>query len=112
MSDKPGTKGTFFKRQELASAVAEKTGLARAKAVAAVDAVLETISEHLKNGEEVRLVGFGAFTVSKRKAGKGRDPRSGAEIDIPEGKSVRFRAGKGLRDSVAGKAPAAGASDE
>jgi DNA-binding protein HU-beta len=103
MSDKPEKKDGFFKRQELATAVGEKTGLARAKAVAAVDAVFEIIAERMRENQEVRLVGFGAFMVSKRKAGKGRDPRSGNEIDIPEGKSVRFRAGKSLRDAVAGK---------
>jgi DNA-binding protein HU-beta len=93
-----------FKRQELATAVAEKIGLPRTKASGAVDAVLEVIAEQLKSGQEVRLVGFGVFVVGERKAGKGRDPRTGAEIDIPAAKSVRFRASKTLRDSIAGKA--------
>jgi DNA-binding protein HU-beta len=111
MSDKPEKKDSFFKRQDLAGAVVEKTGLPRAKAVAAVDAVLEIIGEHLKLGQEVRLVGFGAFMVSKRKAGKGRDPRTGSEINIPEGKSVRFRPGKALRDAVSGKVAAVESED-
>ncbi len=92
-----------FKRGELAAVVADKTGLPRVKAIAAVEAVFDTISDRLRGGQEVRLVGFGAFVVADRKAAKGRDPRTGAEIDIPEGRSVRFRAGKGLRDNVAGK---------
>ncbi len=90
----------IFNRQELVTQVAEKTGLPRAKAAAAVLAIIECTSSALKEGKEVRLIGFGAFQVSERKAGKGRDPRSGAEIDIPESKSVRFRAGKVLRELV------------
>jgi DNA-binding protein HU-beta len=111
MTDKPEKKDSFFKRQELAAAVTEKTGLPRAKATAAVDAVLEIIADRLRQDQEVRLVGFGAFMVSTRKAGKGRNPRTGLEIDIPEGKSVRFRPGKGLRDAVAGKAGAGESED-
>ncbi len=101
--DKSEKDDKFFKRGELAAAVAEKTGLARAKAVGAVEAVFDCIGERLAAGQEVRLVGFGAFVVADRKAGKGRDPRTGAEIDIPESKSVRFRAGKSLKQGVAGK---------
>ncbi len=108
MSDKPDKKDKFFKRPELAAAVVEKTGLPRAKATAAVDAVFEIIADKLKEAKEVRLVGFGAFVLSDRKAGKGRDPRTGAEIDIPESKSVRFRAGKALREAVSGKGGGSG----
>ena len=92
-----------FKRNELVAVVADKIGLPRTKATSAVDAVLEAIAHQLKAGQEVRLVGFGAFVVGERKAGKGRDPRTGAEIDIPAAKSVRFRASKALRESVGGK---------
>ena len=109
MDEKPARKkknDSVFKRQELAGALVEKTGLPRAKAVAAVDAMLETITERLKEAQEVRLVGFGAFALSKRKAGKGRDPRTGSEIDIAEATSVRFRPSKTLRQAVAGKEPA------
>jgi DNA-binding protein HU-beta len=52
---------------------------------------------------EVRFGGFGSFAVTERKAGKGRDPRTGVEIDIPASKTVRFRASKGLRDTISGK---------
>ncbi len=106
-------KQSVFKRQELAGSLVEKTGLPRAKAVAAVDAVLETITEKLKEAHEIRLVGFGAFVLSKRKAGKGRDPRTGSEIDIAEATSVRFRPSKMLREAVSGKAaPAPGVPAE
>jgi len=93
----------IFKRHDLVAVVAEKIALPRTKATGAVDAVLEAITSQLKAGQEVRLVGFGAFVVGERKAGKGRDPRTGAEIDIPAAKSVRFRASKALRESVSGK---------
>jgi len=99
--EKAAESDKVFNRQALISAVAEKTGLPRAKALTALEAVFETISTSLKAGHEVRVLGFGAFTVSERKAGKGRDPRSGAEIDIAASKSVRFRAGKQLRALVA-----------
>ena len=102
-------KESGFKRADLANALIEKTGLPRAKAMTAVDAVLESITEQLKEAKEVRLVGFGAFVLSKRKAGKGRDPRTGSEIDIAEATSVRFRPSKALRDAVSGK-PSAPAS--
>jgi DNA-binding protein HU-beta len=90
----------LFNRQKLIGAVADKTGLPRAKALSAVEAVFELMSHSLKDGKEVRVLGFGAFAVSERKAGKGRDPRTGAEIDVPRSKSVRFRASKTLRELV------------
>lgn len=93
--------GKFFKMNDLVAALAEKTGLARPKARATVDAMLETIEASLKSGHQVRLAGFGTFVVSERKGGKGRDPRTGEEIDIPDSKSVRFRPGKQLKDAVA-----------
>jgi DNA-binding protein HU-beta len=102
----------FFKRTDLAASVADKTGLPRPKALHAVEAVLDVVIERLKAGQEVRLVGFGAFIVAERKAGKGRDPRTGAEIDIPESKSVRFRPSKVLRDAVSGKTTDAAAETE
>ena len=88
-------------RQRLVAVVTEKTGLPRAKALSAIEAVFEAVGHSLKDGKEVRVLNFGAFMVSERKAGKGRDPRTGAEIDVPESKSVRFRASKALRDMVA-----------
>ena len=90
-----------FNRQHLVAEMAEKTSMSKAQAMAAVEAMLHCASEALKEGKEVRLAGFGVFQVNERKAGKGRDPRSGAEIDIPESKSVRFRPAKALREMVA-----------
>jgi len=78
----------------------EKFGLAKNTVAAMVDAVLETIESALKNDDEVRLVGFGNFYVAKRAAAKGRNPRTGADIQIKASKNPKFRAGKSLKDSV------------
>jgi DNA-binding protein HU-beta len=93
----------LFKKGDLVVTVSEKTGLPRPKANAVVEAVLEILAAQLTRGAEVRFGGFGSFIVAERKAGKGRDPRTGVEIDIPASKTVRFRPSKGLRDSVSGK---------
>jgi DNA-binding protein HU-beta len=87
-------------KQELIAAVAEKTDLPKAKAGDVIDEVIEAITKALKKKQEVRLVGFGTFSTSKRKAGKGRNPRTGEEIKIPATTTVRFKAGKQLKDSV------------
>ena len=89
-------------KMDLIAAVAVKADMPnKAKAAEAVDAVLGAIEAALKNGEEVRLVGFGSFAITQRKASKGRDPRTGKEIDIAATTSVRFKAGKALKDAVA-----------
>ena len=85
---------------DLIAAVADKTDLPKAKAAEAVDAVFGAIEESLKNGEDVRLVGFGSFATAMRKASTGRNPRTGEEIQIPESTSVRFKPGKGLKDAL------------
>lgn len=77
-----------------------KLDMSKATVTVVVDAVLDTISNALKKGEEVRLVGFGNFYVAKRKAAKGRNPRTGEEIDIKASKQPKFRAGKQLKDDV------------
>jgi len=87
-------------KNDLITAVADETELSRAKATEVVDAVFAHIEKALKKKDEVRLVGFGTFATSKRKAGKGRNPRTGEEIKIPASVSVRFKAGKGLKDAV------------
>ncbi len=88
-------------KQDLIAAVAEATDLPKAKTGDVVDAVFGAIEKALsKKGGEVRLVGFGTFSTSKRKAGKGRNPRTGEEIKIPASTTVRFKAGKGLKDAV------------
>jgi DNA-binding protein HU-beta len=87
-------------KNDLVAAVAEKTTVPKAEAEKLIDATLEVITTTLKAGDEVRLVGFGTFVVTKRKAGTGRNPRTGEEIKIPASKQPKFRAGKQLKDAV------------
>lgn len=87
-------------KNDLVAAVAESTGLSRSDADKAVDAVLDSITASLKEGVEVRLVGFGTFVVSKRAATEGRNPRTGEKIQIPASKQPKFKAGKALKDAV------------
>ena len=87
-------------KQELISQVAETSGLTKADASRAVDSVFDTITSTLSSGSEVRLTGFGTFTTSQRKATTGRNPRTGATIQIPASTQPKFRPGKSLRDAV------------
>ena len=87
-------------KQDLISVVAEAGDLPKGRAGEVLEALFAAITRSLKKKQEVRLVGFGTFSTSKRKAGKGRNPRTGEEIRIPVSTSVRFRAGKGLKDAV------------
>ncbi|MCK8782803.1 HU family DNA-binding protein [Roseomonas sp. NAR14] len=87
-------------KQDLIATVAEAGTLPRVKAAEIVDAIFEAIETALKDRQEVRLAGFGTFTRSSRKAGVGRNPRTGAQIAIPASNSVRFKPGKSLRDAV------------
>jgi DNA-binding protein HU-beta len=85
---------------DLIAAVAQETDISKAKATEVVEAVFGAIEKSLKQKEEVRLVGFGTFVTAAREASKGRNPRTGEEIDIPASTSVRFKAGKTLKDAV------------
>ena len=87
-------------KQELIGAVAETTGLSRNDASKAVEGVFDSITAALKKGDEVRLVGFGTFSCSKRKASTGRNPRTGEPMQIKESTQPKFKAGKSLKDSV------------
>jgi DNA-binding protein HU-beta len=87
-------------KQELIGSVAEATGLGKGDASKAVEAVFDSISGALKKGDEVRLVGFGTFTVSKRKASTGRNPRTGEPMTINASSQPKFKPGKGLKDAV------------
>ena len=87
-------------KNELVSAVAEQSGLDKSKAQSAVEAVFSVITGELKGGGDVRLVGFGNFTVAKRAASTGRNPQTGAEVKIPARTVPKFSAGKGLKDAV------------
>ncbi len=85
---------------DLIAVVAEEADLSKAKATEVVDAVFGAIEKSLKQKDEVRLVGFGTFVTAAREASKGRNPRTGEEIDIPASNAVRFKAGKTLKDAV------------
>jgi DNA-binding protein HU-beta len=87
-------------KQELTTAVADMAGLSRGDASKAVEAVFDTITRVLKKGDDVRLVGFGSFSVSQRKASTGRNPRTGAPMAIKASSQPKFRPGKGLKDAV------------
>jgi len=89
-------------KNDLIANVADTAGLSKADAAKAVDAVFDSIASTLSSGGDVRLVGFGTFSVSSRAATKGRNPRTGEEIDIPASKQPKFKAGKGLKDAVNG----------
>jgi len=85
---------------ELIDAVSTQTGLAKAEATRAVDAVFDTIGTALKSGDTVALVGFGTFSVKTRAARSGRNPRTGETIEIAASRVPGFKAGKALKDAV------------
>lgn len=87
-------------KSELIDIVAKKTSLPKTKAQDAVEAIFDGIKAALKKGGEVRLVGFGTFSVAKRAATTGRNPRTGEKINIPASKQPKFKAGKELKDAV------------
>ncbi len=87
-------------KNDLIAKVADGTELSKADATRAVDAVFETVTTELAGGGEVRLVGFGTFSVSQRRATEGRNPRTGEKIHIPASKQPKFKAGKQLKEAV------------
>lgn len=87
-------------KQELIGTVSDQTGLSRSESTTAVEAVFNSIGAALKRGDEVRIVGFGTFAVSRRKASTGRNPRTGEPMQIPASVSPKFRPGKTLKDSL------------
>ncbi|GLB46887.1 transcriptional regulator [Philodulcilactobacillus myokoensis] len=87
-------------KAELVSDVATKTGLTKKDATAAVNTVFDSIQSKLASGEKVQLIGFGSFEVRHRAARKGRNPQTGAEIQIPASKVPAFKPGKALKDAV------------
>jgi DNA-binding protein HU-beta len=92
----------FMNKNELIAQVAADAQLTKGAAGEAVEATLENIQKALQRGDDVRLVGFGTFTVSQRAATQGRDPRTGASIAIPASKNAKFKAGKALKEAVNG----------
>ncbi|TQV63417.1 MAG: HU family DNA-binding protein [Halothiobacillaceae bacterium] len=87
-------------KSELIDAVAQSADLTKAAAARAVDGFVDAVTEALKKGEQVTLVGFGTFLVREREARTGRNPQTGAEISIAASKLPSFKAGKGLKDAV------------
>ncbi|WOK36837.1 HU family DNA-binding protein [Sphingomonas sp. C3-2] len=87
-------------KQELIGAVADASGLSKNDASKAVEGVFDAITAALTKGDEVRLVGFGTFSVSKRKASTGRNPRTGETMEIKASSQPKFKPGKGLKDAV------------
>ena len=92
--------GLKVNKNDLVANVASNSGLSKADAAKAVDAVFDSITSSLKSGTEVRLVGFGTFNVTQRRSSEGRNPRTGEKIQIPASKQPKFRAGKSLKDAV------------
>lgn len=89
-------------KQELIDQVASAADMTKSDAASAVDALLDTITGALKKGDDVRLTGFGSFVVTKRAASTGRNPRTGATVQIPAANVPKFKAGKALKDAVNG----------
>jgi DNA-binding protein HU-beta len=87
---------------DLAAAVADKTGLSKSQANQAVEAVFGVITDQLKSGEEVRVLGFGNFVVAERAASTGRNPQTGEPMKIKASKQAKFKPGKGLKDTLNG----------
>ena len=87
-------------KTELIAAIAEKTELSKKDAEKAVKAFTDVVSEELKKGEKVQIVGFGTFEVAERPAREGRNPRTGETMTIAATKAPKFKAGKALKDMV------------
>ena len=87
-------------KSEMIDMVAEAADISKAAAGRAVDAVFDSITDSLKKGDSVTLVGFGTFSVGSRAARTGRNPRTGETIQIKASKTPKFKAGKALKDAV------------
>jgi DNA-binding protein HU-beta len=87
-------------KAELINIVAGNAKISKTASAKAIDALIKGITKSLKKGEKVTLVGFGSFSVTKRKARRGRNPQTGEEIRIPSAKTPKFTAGKALKSAV------------
>lgn len=87
-------------KADLVNVMAEKAGLNKTDAEKALKAFTDAVTDALKAGDKVALVGFGTFSVGERAARTGQNPQTGAKIDIPAAKTPKFKAGKALKDSV------------
>jgi DNA-binding protein HU-beta len=91
------TEALYVIKLDIVNRVADSTGVAKMKAEQAVDALFHSMKEALARGERIELRGFGVFVVKPRKRGVGRNPRTGEEVAIPSGKTIRFKPGKELQ---------------
>lgn len=87
-------------KQELISSMAAKADMTKEQAGSALEAFIDSVSESLSNGDDVRLLGFGNFTVSRREAKMGRNPQTGEQVEIKAANVARFKVGKGLKDAI------------
>lgn len=87
-------------KAELIATMADKTELSKKDAEKALNAFIDTVTDELKNGDRIQLIGFGTFEVSERAERTGRNPRSGKEMVIPASKIPKFKAGKALKDAI------------
>jgi DNA-binding protein HU-beta len=87
-------------KAELIDAIAEKAGLTKADAAKALAATLGSVTDALRAGEKVALIGFGTFSVSQRAARTGKNPQTGQALAIPASKAAKFKAGQQLKDAV------------
>ena len=89
-----------MQRSDLVEKIAEEAGISKAAAERALKSLLDSVTQALKKGDRVSLVGFGTFSVSKRAARTGRNPQTGEAISIKASKAPKFSAGKSLKDAV------------
>ncbi len=89
-------------KSDLIAVVAEATGISKSEATNAIDATFDVIADALKNGDDVRLTGFGSFGVAERAARQGRNPRTREPVKIAASRQPRFKPGKRLKDAVNG----------
>ena len=87
-------------KNDLIASVASSAGLSKSDATRSLESLLDTITNSLKRGEKVSIVGFGNFSISERKATTGRNPRTGESIQIPASKRPKFSVGKALKEAV------------
>ena len=87
-------------KNELVSSLADKTGLKKTEVEKVLKAFTDTVSDELKKGEKIQLVGFGTFEVAERPAREGRNPRTGETMKIAASKAPKFKAGKALKDAI------------
>ena len=89
-------------KPDIVAAVARSSGISKTSADNAVDAIFSAITDALRKGEDVRLVGFGTFSTRRRAARQGRNPRTGETIQIPASTQPKFKPGRPLKDAVNG----------